>query len=96
MEYIPMTLEEAKKFTKNDSIVLVAVQDLESEDCNTAFIPKKFSDCISLINNAKTMARFCDDFAEHLRLFTELQADPINYEPKGKLGTILKNSNFES
>ena len=41
MEYVTMTLEEAKRVAKKDAIVLIAKQDLERE-CNVGFTKKKF------------------------------------------------------
>ena len=34
MEYVVMSLEEAKKVAKKNATVLVAKQDLEKDDCN--------------------------------------------------------------
>ena len=41
MDYVAMTLEEAKKVVKKDAIVLVSRQYLEQEDCNIGFTKKK-------------------------------------------------------
>ena len=49
MEYIKMTLEEAKKFAKKDAVVLVAKQDLEKPDLNIGFCRKKFFDCTNIL-----------------------------------------------
>ena len=45
MSYIMMTVEEVKKYAKKDAIVLVATQDLTSQDCNVDFVKKKFGEC---------------------------------------------------
>ena len=92
MEYIMMTVEEAKKYAKKDSIVLVATQDLASQDCNVDFVKKKFGECTDIIGSAKTIANICDEFANQLRVFSDTQKDPINYEPVGYLNTILFRS----
>ena len=89
MEYLIMSLEEAKKVAKKDAIVLVAKQDLENPDCNTGFIKKKFEECHSILEEAATIAKVCDDFANQLRVFSESQKNVLNYEPIGKLSIIL-------
>ena len=92
MEYVTMTLEEAKRVAKKDAIVLIAKQDLERE-CNVGFTKKKFCECSDFLQDAKTIAKVCDEFANQLRLFTEKQKDPINYKAVGTLNTILFHSN---
>lgn len=92
MAYIMMTVEEANKYAKKDAIVLVATQDLESQDCNVEFVKKKFGECTDIIGSAKTIANICDEFVNQLRVFSDIQADPINYEPTGCLNTILFRS----
>lgn len=89
MEYIEMSLEEAKKVAKKNAIVLVAIQDLTNEDCNTGFSKKKFCECNNILEEAKSIAKVCDEFANQLRVFSEKQSDVINYRPIGKLSTIL-------
>lgn len=88
MEYVIMSLEEAKRVAKKDAIVLVAKQDLE-KDCNIGFEKKKFGDCHNILEEAVTIAKICDEFANQLRIFSETQSDIINYSNKGKLTTIL-------
>ena len=92
MAYIMMTVEEAKKYAKKDAIVRGATQDLESQDCNVDFVKKKFGECTDIIGSAKTIANICDEFVNQLRVFSDIQADPINYEPTGCLNTILFRS----
>ncbi|WP_099467816.1 hypothetical protein [Konateibacter massiliensis] len=89
MQYIMMSMEEAKKVAKDDAIVLLAVSNLETDDCNTEFKKRNFRDCEKLIQEAETIARVYDDFVNQLRVFTAKQVDVINYEPRGKLSTIL-------
>lgn len=89
MEYLIMTLEEAKKVAKKDAVVLVALQDLENPDCNEKFNPKRFGDCHNILEEASTIAKVCDDFVAQLRVFSEKQTDVINYVNKGNLRTIL-------
>lgn len=93
MDYVVMTLEEAKKVAKKDAIVLVSVQYLEQEDCNIGFAKKRFCECSELLQEAETIAKVCDDFAAQLRCFTTRQVDPVNYKPVGTLNTILFRSN---
>lgn len=89
MKYAIMTLEEAQKVAKKDAIVLVSVQDLNDEDCNTEFYKTRFGECQQLLEEAQTIAKVCTDFAAQLRLFSEAQKDVMNYTPKGDLKTIL-------
>lgn len=89
MEYVMMTVEEVKKYAKKDAIVLVAKQYLASQDCNIGFVKKRFGECSDIIDSAKTIANICDEFANQLRVFSDTQKDPINYEPVGYLNTIL-------
>lgn len=89
MEYVTMTMEEAKKIVKKDAVVLVAKQDLQKEDCNIGFEKKKFYECSDILKEAETIAKICDDFVNQLRCFTVCQKNPINYAPNGTLNTIL-------
>ena len=93
MEYVVMSLEEAKKIAKKDAIVLVAKQDLENTDCNIGFNSKKFGECINILEEGSTIAKVCDDFVNQLRVFSEYQKDVINYEPRGSLNIILVGKN---
>lgn len=69
MEYVIMSLEEAMKVAKKDAVVLVSKQDLENPDCNVGFKKKKFGECHSILEEAATIAKVCDDFANQLRVF---------------------------
>lgn len=69
MEYVVMSLEEAKKVAKKDAIVLVSKQDLEHRDCNLNFTKKKFCECKNILEEAATIAKVCDEFANQLRVF---------------------------
>ena len=89
MGYVLLNIKEAKKIVKDDAMVLVSTQDLEIADCNIGFEKKKFADCKSIFEEAKTIAQFCDNFANQLRLFSEQQPDLYNIIPKGKMSTIL-------
>lgn len=93
MDYVVMTLEEAKKVAKKDAIVLVSKQYLEQKDCNIGFAKKRFCECSELLQEAEIIAKVCDDFAAQLRCFTTRQVDPVNYKPVGTLNTILFRSN---
>lgn len=85
MEYVVMSLEEAKKVAKKDAIVLVSKQDLEKKDCNIGFTKKKFCECKNILEEAATIAKVCDEFANQLKVFSDLQIGV----PKGHLHTIL-------
>lgn len=83
MEYVIMSLEEAKKVAKKDAVVLVSRQDLEKEDCNINFKKKKFEECHNILEEAAMIAKVCDDFASQLKVFSEKMSN------KGYLHTIL-------
>lgn len=89
MKYVMVSIEEAKKVAKKDAIVLIAVDDLETNDCNIEFSRKSFGECEKIIKEAETIAKVCDDFVNQLRVFSKKQIDVINYLPHGKLVTIL-------
>lgn len=89
MKYVKMTIEEANKIAKKDAVVYVATSDLEQDEFCDAFEKKRFGECENIIKEAETIAKMCDGFASQLRLFTVEQEDIINYEPRGKLSTIL-------
>lgn len=82
MKYIEMTVEEAMKICNKNDRVLVAVQDLEDEDCNVSFVKKRKGDYDSIFEDVKTVASACDDFVKQLKLFTETQ-NIYNVEPHG-------------
>lgn len=88
MKYIEMTVEEAMKVCKKNDKVLVAIQNLEEDDCDTIFVPKRRNEYQELFNDVKTVASICDDFINQLRLFTEKQAIP-NIQPKGVQKIVL-------
>lgn len=88
MQYIEMTVEDAfKRCNKNDK-VLVAVQDLEKEDCDIVFVKKERNEYQSIFNDVQTVVSACDDFVKQLRLFTEKQTMPT-IEKKGIQKIIL-------
>ena len=89
MEYVIMTMEEAKKVVNDDTIVLVSVLDLEKKDFNADFKRKKFCECHNILQESKTIARIPGDFMDQLRIFSEKQIDIIDYMPVGKLSTVL-------
>lgn len=89
MNYLLMTVEEAQKLAKKNALVLVAISDLEKEDCNEQFTKKTFGDCTEILREAETIAKVCDEFVNQLKVFSKRQVDVINYEKKGKLSTIL-------
>lgn len=90
MRYIEMTIDEAIDVLKKSKgkKVLVAIQDLEKDE-PALFSPKLKSDCLIMIEQAKTISSVCDDFVEQLRLFTEKQLDLRNIRPEGLQQTIL-------
>lgn len=90
MNYIEMTTDEAIEFLRQskDKKVLVAIQDLESDE--PAFFYQRLKvECESMIFEAKTISSICDDFVKKLDVFTEKQKDLMNIEPHGLQKTIL-------
>jgi hypothetical protein len=85
MEYVVMSLEEAKKVAKKGAVVLVSKQDLEDQDCNVGFKKKTFGECHNILEEAATIAKMCDDFSSQLKVFSDLQESV----PKGSLHTIM-------
>lgn len=88
MQYVEMTIEEAMKYCNKNAKVLVAIQNLEDEDCDIVFVKKRRSEYQSMFDDVKTVASICDDFVKQLRLFTEKQNIP-NIQPHGLQKTIL-------
>ena len=88
MQYIEMTIEEAFKRCDKNNNVLVAIQDLEKEDCDIVFVKKEKNEYQALFEDVKTVASMCDDFVKQLRLFTEKQ-NVYNIEPRGIQKIIL-------
>lgn len=89
MKYIKMTAKDAIKCLGENTVVLVSVQDLEKNEECIPFVKKSSAECVQMINEAKTVAKACDDFAAQLRVFSENQVDLVNILPKGKMKTIL-------
>ena len=87
-QYVEMTVEEAKKRCKKKPKVLVAVQDLEDDNVNVIFVPKRRSEYEKLFEDVETVAGICDDFINQLKLFTKKQ-DIRNIRPYGIQKTVL-------
>ena len=83
MQYVEMTVEEAKKCCKKNVKVLVAIQDLAEENIDIIFVEYE-----KLFEDVKTVAGICDEFINQLNLFTEKQ-DIRNIRPHGKQKTVL-------
>lgn len=88
MQYIEMTIEEAKKKCKKNAKVLVAVQDLEDDNVDVVFVLKRRSEYDDLFADVETVASLCDNFIKQLNLFTEKQ-DIMNIKPYGLQKTVL-------
>lgn len=89
MEFVVMTVEEAKKMAKKDAIVLVAVNDLENPMNISSFSKKRFFECEHMIDGAETLISITDDFIKQLKLYTKRQDRFPELRPKGKEGVIL-------
>ena len=88
MKYVEMTIEEAMKRCNKNKKVLVAVQDLEDDNVDIAFVQKGRNEYQTIFEDVKTVASACDDFVRQLRLFTEKQ-NIYNVEPRGVQKIIL-------
>lgn len=88
MQYVEMTVEEAKKCCKKNTKVLVAIQDLAEENIDVIFVPKRRNEYEKLFEDVKTVAGIYDQFINQLNLFTEKQ-DIRNIRPYGKQKTVL-------
>ena len=82
MRYVEMTIEEAMKRCNKNKKVLVAVQDLEDDNVDIAFVQKGRNEYQTIFEDVKTVASARDDFVKQLRLFTEKQ-NICNIEPRG-------------
>ena len=88
MQYVEMSLEEAKVKCKKNAKVLVATQDLEDSNTDIIFVQKRSNDCDEIFENVKTVFSLYDDFVKQLKLFTEKQ-DIRNIRPYGIQRTVL-------
>ena len=88
MIYVEMTVEEAINRCNKHDKVLVAIQNLEEDNVNNAFILKRKDTYFEIFEDIKTAAAVSDDFINQLRLFTEKQ-DIYNIKPRGLLKTVL-------
>lgn len=89
MKYVEMTTDEAIDVLRKSKgkKVLVAIQDLESEE-DAIFCQKLKSDCEEMIREAETISSMCDDFVKKLDVFTVKQ-NLMNIQPHGLQKTIL-------
>lgn len=69
--------------------VMIAIQNLEEDDVNVAFVTKCKDECRKIIENAATVAVSKDNFLKQLSVFTEKQRDLRHIQPRGYLKTIL-------
>jgi len=88
MRYVEMTIEEAMKYCNKNDKVLVAVQDLEKEDTDIVFVPKRRKDYRDIFRDAKTISSMCDNLIRELSVFTEKQ-DLTDIQPKGLHKVVL-------
>lgn len=89
MKYVEMTIEEALEFNRGNknSKVLVAVSNSE-EDEVVAFVRKTRGECESIIRQAETIVRGCDDFIDLLKCYSDRQ-DIKTIRSVGDVATIL-------
>lgn len=94
MKYIEMTVEEAMKYCNKHDKVLVAVQNLESEDTDAVFVQKRKKDYGDIFRDAKTISSMCDSLIRELSVFTEKQ-DLANIQSKGLHKVVLLKEQLE-
>ena len=94
MKYVEMTVEEAMKYCNKNDKVLVAIQDLEKEDTDVVFVPKRRNEYSEIFRNAKTISSMCDNLIKELSVFTEKQ-DLLNVQPKGLHKIVLLKEKLE-
>ena len=73
MRYVEMTVEEAKKRCKKNAKVLVAVQDLEDDNVDVIFVPKRRCEYEKLFEDVETVAGICGDFINQSPLYNLCQ-----------------------
>ncbi len=88
MQYVEMSLEEARKRCKKNAKVLVATQDLTDDNKDIIFVQKRGSDYDEIFEDVKTVFSLYDDFVRQLKLFTEKQ-DIRNIKPYGIQRIVL-------
>lgn len=88
MQYVEMSIEEAMKRCKKNAKILVATQDLASDNVDIVFIPKRENEYSEVFEDVQTVASMCNDFVEQLKLFTEKQ-DIRNIRPYGIQRIVL-------
>lgn len=88
MKYIEMTVEDAMKYCNKNDKVLVAIQDLESEDMDITFVSKRRHEYGDIFRDAKTISSMCDDLIKELSVFTEKQ-DLTSIQPRGLHKIVL-------
>lgn len=64
VKMVKMSIEEAKRRCKKNAIILVATQDLEDDDIDAVFIPKKRDEYDEVFENVETVASLCDDLVK--------------------------------
>ena len=88
MQYIEMTVKEAKKRCRKNAKILVAIQDLKDDNVDMIFVQKRRNEYEKLFEDVKTVAGIYNDFLNQLNLFTEKQ-DIKNIKPYGIQKTVL-------
>ena len=88
MRYVEMSVEDALQLCGKHAKVLVAVHNLENDDCNEPFKNVHQDEYNKLFSDVKTVASMCDDIMKQLQCFTVKQ-DIYNVKPKGVQKVII-------
>lgn len=88
MRYVEISVEDAIKKCKKNAKVLVAEQDLTSEECDCIFVLKGNREYGDIFKDVQTVASLTDDLVKQLNLFTERQ-DIFDIKPVGIQKIIL-------
>lgn len=88
MRYLKMSIKDAMTLCGEHTEVLVAIENLESGDCNEMFQKVYKEEYNKLFSDVKTVASMCDDIMKQLQCFTVKQ-DIYNIKPNGLKKVII-------
>lgn len=88
MQLVEMTVDEALKLCGKQGKVLVAIHNLEEEDCNTGFVIKRKEEYEKLFEDVQTVASSMDDLVRQLRCYTCKQ-NILDIKPIGVQKIVL-------
>ena len=88
MQLLEMTVEDALKLCGKQGKVLVAIHNLEENDCNVGFVVKKKDEYEKLFEDVETVASYMDDLVKQLRCYTRKQ-NIMDIKPIGVQKIVL-------